>query len=133
MGFAVRNMVTCAKSKQTLVCGLLPAITQIEKSPEDVVFCLLPESTPGDAATHIQTVLLQAVCYENYIPVIQVRYFCYKKLKPVPNVIKGLTYDIPAPCIYTIIRTSFCFFAFWYMVIQVHFRFACESVKHLLT
>lgn len=79
LGFAVRNMVTCAKSKQTLVCGLLPAITQIEKSPEDVLFCLLPESTPGDAATHIQTVLLQAVCYENYIPVIQVRYFCYKK------------------------------------------------------
>lgn len=65
-------MVTYAKMRKRLVCGLLPAITQIEKSPDDVIFCILPESRPGDATTHIQTVLLQAVCYENDIPVIQV-------------------------------------------------------------
>lgn len=59
--------------ERRLVCGLLPAIAYLEQSPDDVIFCVLPESRPGDATTHIQTVLLQAFCYENYIPVIQVR------------------------------------------------------------
>jgi len=33
---------------------------------------MLPLTRPGDATSHMQTVLLQAFCYENYIPVIQV-------------------------------------------------------------
>lgn len=72
MSSAVQKMLTSAKIKQRLVCGLLPCIAQIEKCPDEVVFCIVPESRPGDATTHIQTVLLQAVCYENFIPVIQV-------------------------------------------------------------
>lgn len=65
-------MLANAKVERRLVCGLIPAITYLEKSPDDVIFCVLPETRPGDAATHIQAVLLQAFCYENYIPVIQV-------------------------------------------------------------
>ncbi|KAJ8955897.1 hypothetical protein NQ318_005445, partial [Aromia moschata] len=72
LGRAVRGMLTRAKVERRLVCGLLPAIAYLEKSPDDVVFCVLPLTRPGDAATHIQTVLLQAFCFENYIPVIQV-------------------------------------------------------------
>ncbi|KAJ8932001.1 hypothetical protein NQ314_015047 [Rhamnusium bicolor] len=71
LGRAVRGVLTRAKVERRLICGLLPAIGYLEKSPEDVVFCVLPQTRPGDAATHIQTVLLQAFCYENYIPVIQ--------------------------------------------------------------
>lgn len=74
LGRAVRGMLTRAKVERRLICGLLPAINYLEKAAEDVVFCVLPQTRPGDATTHIQTVLLQAICYENYIPVVQVSY-----------------------------------------------------------
>ncbi|XP_019866673.1 growth arrest and DNA damage-inducible protein GADD45 alpha [Aethina tumida] len=72
MGRAVRGVLTRAKVERRLICGLLPAISYLEKNPDDVLICVIPETRPGDAATHMQTVLLQAFCYENYIPVIQV-------------------------------------------------------------
>ncbi|KAK9873587.1 hypothetical protein WA026_023143 [Henosepilachna vigintioctopunctata] len=72
LGRAVRGVLNLAKVEERLVCGLIPAITCLEKNPEDVLLCLLSQTSPGDATTHIQTVLLQAYCYENYIPVIQV-------------------------------------------------------------
>ncbi|KAL3288543.1 hypothetical protein HHI36_002982 [Cryptolaemus montrouzieri] len=72
LGRAVRGVLNHAKVENRLVCGLIPAINYLEKNPEDVLFCLLPQTSPGDATTHMQTVLLQAYCYENYIPVIQV-------------------------------------------------------------
>ncbi|KAJ8925666.1 hypothetical protein NQ315_009511 [Exocentrus adspersus] len=72
LGRAVRGVLTRAKVEQRLICGLLPAIAYLEKAPDDVVLCVLPQTRPGDAATHIQSTLLQAFCYENYIPVIQV-------------------------------------------------------------
>lgn len=73
MGRAVKGALTQARIEKRLICGLLPAIAYLEKSPEDTLLCLLPEIGQGDAATHMQTVLLQAFCYENYIPVVQVR------------------------------------------------------------
>lgn len=73
IGRAVSDVLTQAKRECRLICGLLPAIAYLEKNPDDVLFCFLPETNPEDAATHMQTVLLQAFCYENYIPVIQVR------------------------------------------------------------
>lgn len=72
IGRAVRGVLTQARSERRLICGLLPAIAYLEKNPEDALLCLLPEITQGDAAIHMQIVLLQAFCYENYIPVIQV-------------------------------------------------------------
>lgn len=72
LGRTVRGMLTCAKVERRLICGLLPSIAYLEKFSNDVVLCVLPETRPGDTATHIQIVLLQAFCYENYIPVIQV-------------------------------------------------------------
>ncbi|XP_030745688.1 uncharacterized protein LOC115874615 [Sitophilus oryzae] len=72
LGRALRAALTKAKNDRRLICGLLPALAFLEKSPEDVVLCVLPTARPGDAATHIQAVLLQAFCYENYIPLLQV-------------------------------------------------------------
>lgn len=72
LGRTIRNVLAQAKVERRLIYGLLPSINYLEKYPEDAVLCLLPETRPGDAATHMQTVLLQAFCYENYIPVIQV-------------------------------------------------------------
>ncbi|KAF2880354.1 hypothetical protein ILUMI_25817 [Ignelater luminosus] len=72
IGGEVRGVLTRARVERRLICGLLPAITFLEKCPDDALLCMLPQTRPGDAATHMQTVLLQAFCYENYIPVIQV-------------------------------------------------------------
>ncbi|XP_063904966.1 uncharacterized protein LOC135124035 [Zophobas morio] len=72
LGNALQGVLTQAKAERRLVCGLLPAIARLEKASDDVLLCVLPLTRPGDAATHMQTVLLQAFCYENYIPVIQV-------------------------------------------------------------
>lgn len=69
---ALHATLTHAKVNRRLICGLLPTIAHLQKSAEDVIFCLLPQARPGDASDHMQTVLLQAFCYENYIPVIQV-------------------------------------------------------------
>lgn len=73
LGRAVRGVLTRAKDEGRLICGLFPAISHLEKSPpDDVLFCVLPQIQANDAGTHMQTVLLQAFCYENCIPVIQV-------------------------------------------------------------
>nr|CAH7721250.1 unnamed protein product [Callosobruchus chinensis] len=71
LGGALLGVITQARQQGRLVCGLNSAIARMAASPEDVVCCVLPQSNV-DPAQHIHTVLLQAVCYENYIPVIQV-------------------------------------------------------------
>lgn len=83
IGRAVCGVLTQAKVERRLICGLLPAIAYLEKFPEDTLLCLLPETRSGDAATHMQTVLLQAFCYENCIPVIQVS-FIFLFCAPIP-------------------------------------------------
>lgn len=75
---AVLSVVKRAQAEKRLTCGLLPAIKILETHPESVLFCIMPQSTHGDATLHIQTVLLQAFCYENDIHIIQVD--CAEKL-----------------------------------------------------
>lgn len=42
------------------------------RSSDDVVFCVLAPPAAGDSATHMQTILLEAFCYENDIYIIKV-------------------------------------------------------------
>ncbi|XP_066157419.1 growth arrest and DNA damage-inducible protein GADD45 alpha [Euwallacea fornicatus] len=72
LGKTLKTALTKARVDRRLICGLFPAISHLENTPEEVVLCVLPTTRPGDATTHIQAVLLQAFCYENCIPVIQV-------------------------------------------------------------
>lgn len=69
---AVMTVLRKAQSEKRLTCGLLPAIKLLEMDPESALFCIMPQSSQGNAALHIQTVLLQAFCYENDIHIIQV-------------------------------------------------------------
>ncbi|PSN37599.1 hypothetical protein C0J52_14514 [Blattella germanica] len=69
---AVLTVLRRAQIEKRLTCGLLPAIKLLETDPESALFCIMPQSTQGDATLHIQTVLLQAFCYENDIHIIQV-------------------------------------------------------------
>lgn len=71
-GKAIRGVLAHARAERRLTCGLLPAIGLLENDPCSVLFCVMAESRPGDATSHMHTVLLQAFCYENDIPVIQV-------------------------------------------------------------
>lgn len=73
LGKAVEEVLANAKKEGRLIFGLLDTIQYLEKDPDDVLLCFLPDTNSGDAATHMQTVLLQAYCYENYVPVIQVK------------------------------------------------------------
>jgi len=69
---AVMTVLRKAQAEKRLTCGLLPAIKLLEMDPESALFCIMPQSSQGNAALHIQTVLLQAFCYENDIHIIQV-------------------------------------------------------------
>lgn len=69
---AVLTVLRKAQAEKRLTCGLLPAIKLLEMDPESALFCIMPQSSQGNAALHIQTVLLQAFCYENDIRIIQV-------------------------------------------------------------
>lgn len=73
LGLAIPGVLAQARLEKRLVCGLLPAITYLEKTPEDALLCLFSETKPGDSSTHLQTVLLQSFCHEQCIPQILVR------------------------------------------------------------
>lgn len=42
------------------------------RSSDDVIFCVLAPPAVGDSATHMQTILLEAFCYENDIYIVKV-------------------------------------------------------------
>lgn len=72
LGDVIREVLETAKSQKRLVCGLLDAIMFLEKKTEEAILCFIPLTRPGDAASHMHTVLLQAFCFENDIPVVEV-------------------------------------------------------------
>ena len=69
---AVVTVLRKAQTEKRLTCGLIPAIKLLEVDPERALFCIMPQSSQGNAALHIQSVLLQAFCNENDIHIIQV-------------------------------------------------------------
>ncbi|XP_075985895.1 growth arrest and DNA damage-inducible 45 [Anticarsia gemmatalis] len=79
-GMAAKSPIsTCIKTvlrracvEKRLTVGLLPAIQYLSKNSNRALFCLTTEARPGDSATHMQEVLLQAFCVENDIYVIKV-------------------------------------------------------------
>lgn len=42
------------------------------RSTDDVIFCVMAPPAAGDSATHMQTILLEAFCYENDIYIVKV-------------------------------------------------------------
>lgn len=72
LGRAMKGVLAQAKVERRLICGLIPAIDFLGKFADDALLCILPTTNAGDATSHMQTVLLQAYCFENFIPVIHV-------------------------------------------------------------
>ncbi|XP_026491894.1 growth arrest and DNA damage-inducible protein GADD45 alpha [Vanessa tameamea] len=68
----IRTVLRRACVEKRLTIGLLPAIQYLSKNTNGALFCLTAAAPPGDSATHMQEVLLQAFCDENDIYVIKV-------------------------------------------------------------
>ncbi|CAH2098037.1 unnamed protein product [Euphydryas editha] len=72
IGQCIRTVLRRACVEKRLTIGLLPAIQYLSKNTNGALFCLTAAAPPGDSATHMQEVLLQAFCDENDIYVIKV-------------------------------------------------------------
>uniref|UniRef100_A0A1B6H815 Ribosomal protein eL8/eL30/eS12/Gadd45 domain-containing protein n=1 Tax=Homalodisca liturata TaxID=320908 RepID=A0A1B6H815_9HEMI len=70
VGRAVTSLLTVAAEENRITCGLRPAIQMLEMDPSQILFCVMPQTR--DSAKHIQSVLLQAFCYEHNIAIIKV-------------------------------------------------------------
>lgn len=81
LGDVIREVLATAKSQKRLVCGLLDAIMFLQKKAEEALICFIPLTQPGDAASHMHIVLLQAFCFENDIPVVEVSYRFFKNIR----------------------------------------------------
>lgn len=68
----IKTVLRRACVEKRLTIGLLPAIQFLSKNACGALFCLTAKARPGDSATHMQEVLLQAFCVENDIYVIKV-------------------------------------------------------------
>lgn len=72
LGHLCRTALKNAKQQDRLVVGLTPAIKTLSNDPDDTMFCFLAQPKPGDSAAHMQTILLEAFCYEHGIYTINV-------------------------------------------------------------
>ncbi|KAL0811056.1 hypothetical protein ABMA28_010335 [Loxostege sticticalis] len=72
IGQCIKTVLLRACIEKRLTVGLLPAIQYLSSNCNGALFCLTAEAPPGDSATHMQEVLLQAFCVENDIHVIKV-------------------------------------------------------------
>lgn len=72
VGRSVSSLLTDAAVEKRVTCGLRPAIKALDRDPQSVLCCVVPQSGTRDAASHIQTTLMQAFCYENSITIIKV-------------------------------------------------------------
>ncbi|XP_013195091.1 growth arrest and DNA damage-inducible protein GADD45 alpha [Amyelois transitella] len=72
IGLCLKTVLRRACIEKRLTIGLLPAIQYLSKNSDGALFCVTAEAPPGDSATHMQEVLLQAFCTENDIYVIKV-------------------------------------------------------------
>lgn len=71
-GLAAKHALLLAKIENRLIMGLSDAISNFAKTPEDFLFCFMAPPKPGDSATHMHEVLLQAFCFEHDIYIIKV-------------------------------------------------------------
>lgn len=72
IGLAAKHALLLAKIENRLIMGLSDAISNLAKTPEEFLFCFMAPPKPGDSATHMHEVLLQAFCFENDIYIIKV-------------------------------------------------------------
>ncbi|KAL5017080.1 hypothetical protein ScPMuIL_006669 [Solemya velum] len=73
VGKALREVILRSKGEGRVTCGLYPSVVALERKPDRVMFCVLPEADQSvDVTVHLQQTLISAYCWENGIRVIKV-------------------------------------------------------------
>ncbi|XP_055537590.1 uncharacterized protein LOC129725604 [Wyeomyia smithii] len=72
IGVTAKHALLLANIEKRLIMGLSDAINSLAKTPEEYLFCFMAPPQPGDSATHMHEVLLQAFCFEHDIYIIKV-------------------------------------------------------------
>lgn len=73
MGRSISVLLTLAVKEYRVTCGLIPTIRMLEEHSEQVLFCIMLNTTDSD--THMQSTLVQAFCYERNISIIKVSFY----------------------------------------------------------
>lgn len=72
VGVTAKRALLVANIEERVVVGLSDAIQALAKTPEEFLFCFMVPPKPGDSATHMHEVLLQAFCFEHDIYIIKI-------------------------------------------------------------
>ncbi|XP_053684419.1 uncharacterized protein LOC128734315 [Sabethes cyaneus] len=72
IGVTAKHALLMANIEKRLIMGLSDAISSLAKTPDEYLFCFMAPPQPGDSATHMHEVLLQAFCFEHDIYIIKV-------------------------------------------------------------
>ncbi|XP_055629398.1 uncharacterized protein LOC129770526 [Toxorhynchites rutilus septentrionalis] len=72
IGVIAERALVFAKLENRLIVGLSGAVGSLAETPDEFLFCFMAPPIPGDSATHMQEVLLQAFCFEHDIYIIKI-------------------------------------------------------------
>lgn len=72
VGVVAKRALLMANIEERVVLGLSDASQALDKTPEEFLFCFMAPPKPGDSATHMLEVLLQAFCFEHDIYIIKI-------------------------------------------------------------
>lgn len=72
VGTALRDTLICAKKTDRVICGIYESGQKLERDPDNVMLCILPNNDTNDVTLHIHYTLIEAFCWENEIRLIKV-------------------------------------------------------------
>ncbi|KAL5016806.1 hypothetical protein ScPMuIL_006395 [Solemya velum] len=71
-GIILKKILKQALENDRIVCGIYPSIKMLERNPENIMVCVLPEVETIDVTVQIEHTLIQAYCREKGIKVLRV-------------------------------------------------------------
>ncbi|GFS25459.1 growth arrest and DNA damage-inducible protein GADD45 gamma-like [Elysia marginata] len=95
VGLTLLKCIKQAHRKGHLICGMTACAELLQKDPETVMLCVLPEDSCNVAA-NIHQMLIEAFCRENFIPMMKTSE--PQKMNSLINQLKGGN-EIDATCI----------------------------------
>lgn len=76
---ALCSMLVTARREGRLVCGVYMCGKALDHDLDDVMLCVLLETSPDDVTNHMHAILIEAFCVENDVRVVKVD--CAAKLR----------------------------------------------------
>lgn len=107
VGVTAKRALLVANIEERVVVGLSDAIQALAKTPEEFLFCFMAPPKPGDSATHMHEVLLQAFCFEHDIYIIKVGFIILFTIQQPPPPKLLATFHLKLICIHLKQRHAF--------------------------